>query len=139
MPEEVKIRWTWLKIMYAYTLIVSGAIGLGYLLMPGTMIKMMGLPPEDPITFGVAGSVFLAFALVSILGLRSPLKFAPVLLLEILYKLIWFIAVAAPLLVLHQFPGYAVIMAVVFATFILGDLIAIPFPVVFARESGYQK
>jgi hypothetical protein len=137
MPEEVKIRWTWLKIMYAYTLIVAGAIGLGYILVPGIMIKTMGLPAQDPITFGLAGSVFLAFALVSILGLRSPLKFAPLLLLELSYKLIWYIGVAIPLIALHQFPGYAVMMAVVLATFIIGDLVAIPFRVIFAKEAGH--
>ena len=137
MPEEMKVRWTWLKIMYVYTLIGAGGFGLGYLLMPGVMIKMMGFPAQDPITFGVAGSVFCAFALLSVLGLRSPLKFAPVLLLQLFYKLIWFIAVVVPLLISNQFPGYAGIMAVIFATYIIGDLIAIPFPIVFAKEGGH--
>ena len=137
MPEEVKIRWIWLKIMYVYTLVISGGIGLGYILMPGTMVQMMGLPAQDPITFGLAGSIFLAFAVASIFGLRSPLRFAPLLLIELMYKLIWFIGVAAPLVVLQKFPGYAVPTAIIFATFIIGDLIAIPFPVIFARETGY--
>jgi hypothetical protein len=106
------------------------------LLMPGLMIKMMGFPPQDPITFGIAGSVFLAFALVSVLGLRSPLKFAPVLLLSLSYKLIWFIAVVIPLLISQQFPGYASLLAVIFMTYIVGDLIAIPFPIVFAQATG---
>lgn len=137
MAGEMKVRWTWLKIMYVYTLIGAGGFGLGYLLMPGLMIKLMGFPAQDPITFGVAGSVFLAFALLSVLGMRSPLKFAPVLLLSLTYKLIWFIAVVLPLLISRQFPGYASIMAVIFVTFIIGDLIAIPFPIVFAKEAGY--
>lgn len=139
MAEEVKttIRWTWLKIMYVYTLVVSGAMGLGYLLAPGTMIKMMGMPAQDSVTFGLAGSFFFAFALGSVLGLRSPLKFAPLLLLEVFYKAIWFIAVAIPLAVGNKFPEYAVPMAVILATFIIGDLIAIPFPIVFAKETGH--
>jgi hypothetical protein len=98
---------------------------------------MMGFPAQDPVIFGVAGSVFCAFAVLSVLGLRSPLKFAPVLVLQLSYKLIWFIAVVLPLLVSGQFPGYATIMAVIFATYIIGDLIAIPFPVVFAKEAGH--
>lgn len=71
MPEAVKIRFVWLKIMYAYTLIGAGGFGLGILLMPGLMTKMMGVPAQDPITLGIAGSVFCAFALLSVLGLRS--------------------------------------------------------------------
>jgi hypothetical protein len=136
MPEEMKVRWTWLKIMYAYTLIGAGGFGLGMLLMPGLMIKMMGFPAQDPITFGIAGSVFLAFALVSVIGLRSPLKFAPVLLLSLSYKLIWFIAVVVPLLISQKFPGYASLLAVIFMTYIVGDLIAIPFPIVFTQATG---
>ena len=137
MAEEAKVRWTWLKIMYAYTLVVAGAIGLGYLLAPGTMIKMMGMPTQDPVTFGLAGSFFLAFALGAILGLRSPLKFVPVLLLEVFYKVVWFIAVAIPLAAGNKFPGYAIPIAVILVTFIIGDLIAIPFPVIFAKETGH--
>jgi hypothetical protein len=71
-----------------------------------------------------------------VLGLRSPLKFAPVLLLSLSYKLIWFIAVVVLLLISQKFPGYASLLAVIFMTYILGDLIAIPFPVVFAQETG---
>lgn len=133
----MKVRWTWLKIMYAYTLIGAGGFGLGILLVPGLMMKMMGFPAQDPVTLGIAGSVFCACAVLSVLGLRSPLKFAPVLVLQLLYKLIWFIAVVLPLLVSGQFPGYAGILAVIFATYIIGDLIAIPFPVVFAKEAGH--
>jgi len=136
MPEEMKVRLVWLKIMYAYTLIGAGGFGLGILLVPGLMMKMMGFPAQDPVTLGIAGSVFCAFALLSVLGLISPLKFVPVLVLQLSYKLIWFIAVVVPLFVSGQFPAYAGILAVIFATYIIGDLIAIPFPVVFAKEAG---
>jgi hypothetical protein len=137
MPEEKKIRWTWLKIMYAYTLVGAGGFGLGILLMPKLMVQMMGFPDQDPVTFGIAGSVFCAFALLSVLGLRSPLKFAPVLLLSLSYKTIWFIAVVIPLLVSQRFPPYAGILAFIFVTYIVGDLIAIPFHSVFAQEGGH--
>ncbi len=133
----MKVRWTWLKIMYAYTLVGAGGFGLGMLLMPGLVMKMMGFPAQDPVTFGIAGSVFLAFAVLSVLGLRSPLKFAPVLLLQLSYKLIWVIAVVVPLLISQQFPGYACILALIFVTYIIGDLIAIPFPIVFSKEAGH--
>jgi len=69
-----------------------------------------------------------------ILGLRSPLKFVPVLLLQLSYKTIWFIGVVLPLWITAHFPGYAIPTVIIFATFIVGDLIAIPFSYVFAKE-----
>jgi hypothetical protein len=44
--------------------------------------------------------------------------------------------VIVPLVISQQFPGYAVVLAVIFMTYIIGDLIAIPFPIVFAKEAG---
>ena len=63
----------------------------------------------------------------SLLGLRSPVKYAPVLLLELIYKPIWLAAVALPIFLKGLFPFYVVAMSVIFVTFIVGDLIAIPF------------
>ena len=84
---------------------------------------------------GVTGSVYLSFALLSILGLRSPLKFAPVLLLQLSYKLVWFIGVILPIVMTAKFPSYAILYVVIFATYIIGDLIAIPFSYVFAKQA----
>jgi hypothetical protein len=81
------------------------------------------------------GSVKLSFGLLSILGLRSPLKFTPVLLLELSYKVIWFIGVILPIVVTAKFPSCALVYVIIFATFIIGDLIAIPFSCVFAKQT----
>lgn len=80
---------------------------------------MMGWPLQDPVIFGVFGSVgsqqclycfrshilFIAFGLIFLLGLKSPLKFVPVLLLQLTYKTIWFAGVALPLLLKGQLKG----------------------------------
>jgi len=39
-------------------------------------------------------------------------------------------------LIAGQFPNYAIPMALLFATFIVGDLMAIPFPYIFAKQPG---
>jgi hypothetical protein len=135
MAKDVKVRTNWLRGMYIYTIIVAGGVGVIMLIVPELMKSMFGWPAVEPITAGIAASVYVAFAILSILGLRDPLKFAPVLLLQLFYKSIWFIAVTAPLLVIGKFPGYAIIMAIIFATFIIGDIIAIPFSYVFAKQS----
>jgi hypothetical protein len=135
MSEEIKVRWGWLKGMYIYTIIGAGGFGLGLIVIPNVMKSVFGWPNQDPVVLGITGSVNLAFAILSILGLRSPLKFAPVLLLQLCYKVVWFVGVALPLLVAGEFPAYAMVYAGIFATYIIGDLIAIPFSYVFAKQS----
>jgi hypothetical protein len=113
--------------MYAYTIVIGGVFGLAFLIMPSTASSLMGFPEEEPIMAGLASSVGVAFAILSIAGLRSPLKFSPVLLLQLTYKAIWFIAVIIPKLAVGQLPSYAIMSSVLYATFVIGDLIAIPF------------
>jgi hypothetical protein len=134
MEGNATIRWGWLKAMYIYTLFVSGGIGLGMILFPGTVRSALRFPPQDPVMFGASGSIFLALGLISLMGLRFPLKFAPVLLLELVYKPIWLVAVALPVFLDGRFPFYVVSMSVIFVTFIIGDLIAIPFSHLFRNR-----
>jgi hypothetical protein len=135
MSKDDKIRWGWLKGMYIYTIAGAGGFGLGILFVPDVIKAAFRWPVDEPIAFGVIGSVYAAFGLLSILGLRSPLKFAPLLLMQLGYKSIWFIGVLLPLLITGRFPLYGITMVLIFATYIIGDLIAIPFASLFARES----
>ena len=135
MSQDNKVRWGWLKGMYIYTIVGAGGFGLGIITMPDAIRTIFGWPGQDPIVLGVTGSVYLSFALLSILGLRSPLKFAPVLLLQLSYKVVWFIGVILPIVMTAKFPSYAILYVVIFATYIIGDLIAIPFSYVFAKQA----
>ena len=134
MPKDLKVRWVWLKAMYIYTIAGAGGFGLAMIVAPQGIKSMFGWPVAEPIALGIVGSVYVAFGVLSILGLRSPLKFAPVLFLQLCYKSIWFIGVILPLAVTAQFPDYALVIAIIFATYIIGDLIAIPFSYVFAKK-----
>lgn len=71
---------------------------------------------------------------MAIPALRSPLKFAPLLLIQLVYKPIWLAAVAIPLFLKGQFPFYVVFISAVFLTYIIGNLIAIPFSYLFSKE-----
>jgi len=135
MSKEMKVRWGWLKFMYIYTIVGAGGFGLGIILAPEAIRSLFGIPSGDPITFGITGSVYLSSGLLAILGLRDPLKFVPILLLQLIYKVIWFMGVVLPLLVAGSFPTYAIPFAGIFASYIVGDLIAIPFSIVLARQS----
>jgi hypothetical protein len=101
-------------------------------MMLDLMRSMFGWPSQDPIVFGVYGSVYVAFALLSILGLQSPLKFSPILLLQLSYKTVTLIGVMFPLLFAGKFSTYGLLYLVICVSFIIGDLIAIPFSYIFA-------
>ncbi len=135
MTKDTKIRWGWIKGMYIYTIIVAGLFGLGIIVVPEMIKTKFTWPVEEPVAFGIIGSVYMAFGLLSILGLRSPLKFTPILFLQLCYKTIWFIGVVLPLWATGHFPSYAIPTVIIFATFIVGDLIAIPFSYILAKET----
>jgi len=120
--------------MYLYTIFGAGGCGLALLVIPERMKAIFHWPGDEPIALSIVASVYLAFGILSVFGLRDPLKFVPILLLQLCYKLVWFIGAVAPLLVTGQFPGYAVLTAAIFATYVVGDLIAIPFSYVFASH-----
>jgi len=124
-----------LKIMYIYTAILTMTFGLGIVALPNIMVSLFGWPEQDPIVFGVMGSVYVAFALLALLGLRDPVKFIPILLLQLFYKVVWFIGVIIPLLITGNFPLYGLLHVIIFATFIVGDLFVIPFSEFFRKET----
>ena len=133
MGENKDVRCGWLKFMYLYTIIGAGGLGLGMIFIPEVVQAAFGFPRQDPVVFGLTASVYTAFAFISILGLKSPLKFAPILLLQLCYKVIWLVGVILPLLFAGRFPLYATTLLVIFMTYIIGDLIAIPFSAVFSK------
>ena len=134
MSNAINVRWKWLTGMYVYTMLGAGGLGLGLLFKPDTIAKRFGWTGIDPVALGIIGSMLLAFAVLSGLGLRSPLKFVPVLLLQLCYKTIWFIGVILPLLVKGQLPQQTIPLVIIYATYVVGDIIAIPFADVFAKE-----
>ena len=139
MDMNNNVRWGWLKFMYIYTIIGAGGFGLGILVIPDVMRSIFGWPNSDQIiAFGVTGSVYFSFALLSIFGLRAPLKFAPLLLLQLTYKAVWFVGVVLPLLITGKFPTYALLFTAIYVTYIIGDLIAIPFSYFFAKQSAVE-
>ena len=134
MSDIHNIRWCWLRFMYLYTIFGAGGCGLAILVIPERIKAIFHWPGDEPIALSIVASVYLAFGILSVFGLRDPLKFVPVLLLQLCYKLVWFVGAVAPLLATGRFPGYAVLTAVIFATYVVGDLIAIPFSYVFASH-----
>ena len=138
MAKPFAIRRGWMKFMYLYTILTAGGLGLGIVIMPQVVKEALRWPANEPIALGIVGSVCVASALLCVLGLRDPLKFAPVLLLQLCYKSVWFLGVVLPLLIGGRFPAYGILTAGVFATYIVGDLIAIPFRYLLSPASGTE-
>jgi hypothetical protein len=135
MSNNFKIRWGWLKFMYVGTFFVAGGSGLAMLIVPEMVKALFKWPVNEPVIFGIYGSILATYGFVALLGLRSPLKFLPVLLFHLCYKSLWFIGVILPLVITGKFPPYAIALCIIFAIAIVGDIIAIPFPYVFAELS----
>ncbi|MRR07390.1 MAG: hypothetical protein EG828_10690 [Deltaproteobacteria bacterium] len=135
MNEGSHVRWGWLRFMYIYTIVGAGGFGFGMIFIPTVIQSVFRFPSQDPVVFGISASVYTAFGLISILCLKSPLKFAPVLLLQLCYKVIWLVAVILPFLFSNGFPLYAATLLIIFVTYIIGDLIAIPFSHVFSKQA----
>ncbi len=73
----------------------------GYLLIAVGMGMQIGsayLSPHAPwtLTHGVMNAMLLALVLLSVLGLRYPLKMLPLLFWEMSWKAIWLLCVALP-------------------------------------------
>ena len=93
-------------------------VGLGFNVWP-EIISHTGA--WDPVK-GAAFSFWAALSALSGLGIRYPLKMLPLLLLQLLYKSIWLIAVYLPLRSAGQSTGLTKAMVIG----VVGDLIVIP-------------
>ena len=127
-----------LVFMYWYTALGAGFCGLVLLLIPGLtqdfIRTLTPFPEQDPFFFGYMGSAYLAFGILAAMGISRPMRFVPVLMLQLVYKSIWLCAVIIPNAVRGEHPLYAIILAITFATYVIGDLLAIPFGELMAKE-----
>lgn len=134
MSQTADVRWGWLKAMYMITIFIAGAFGLGIVLAP-ELIKARLHTTCDVIPYGMLGAVWLAMGIVAIFGLRDPLKFVPLLLVQLIYKSVWVASIAIPMWMAGTFATKDTVTAALFGLVIVGDLIAIPFRYLFARPS----
>jgi hypothetical protein len=88
MPDDVSlIRLYLLRALY-----LGNFLMLGLSVWPGILTHKGWANPLE----GVGIAVWGALSLLSILGVRYPLKMLPLLFVQFTYKLIWVLAVALP-------------------------------------------
>ena len=131
--QKEKFHPNWMRIMYALDGAVAGGLGMALLIAPSATQSALGWPVEEPIIAGIAFSVWFTFGILSIAGLRSPLKFAPILIAEITYKTVWIFAIIFPQAIAGTLPQFALTTAILFLIPIIGNTIVVPWRIVFAK------
>ena len=94
MPTLSPLRLNLLRACYLLMV-----VGLGITIWPGIIFGAAA----QPLTTGFLNAMLGGLALVSVLGLFSPLRLLPILLFEVTFKLVWSLSVALPLWLTGQF------------------------------------
>lgn len=87
MPEKTNPRYHLLRATYLFL-----TLGLVITIWPEILFPDQRSANEDSVIQSLLG----ALALLSALGIRYPLKMLPVLIFELLWKLIWVLGFALP-------------------------------------------
>ena len=124
--ELAPIRLYSMRLFYLFNGLVIGI---------GAWPELMS--PREPwdLIHSIAFSVYAAYSLLMLLGVLVPIRMLPMLLLQLLYKLIWLAAVGLPMWSaghLGQVSGTIRF----FATIVVLDLVVIPWRYVF---ENYRK
>ena len=131
----------WIRLLYALTAFMGLTTGLIILLAPQRFARnIIGipytLPAQDRVVFGLVGGFWFAMGVLALLGLRAPLRFLPIFLVQLIYKTSWYLFVFLPLFIAGDFPVYGWATAFINALWISLDLKAIPFAYLFSKDSA---
>lgn len=88
MPEVSTLRLYLLRAMYLLI-----AVGLGMTLWPSIIASSGDAADSHTVVKALLG----ALSLLCLLGIRYPLRMLPLLIFELLWKVIWVVAFALPL------------------------------------------
>lgn len=126
--SDSEIRLGWLKVMYGANLVVSLPLGASVLVAPQAMRGLLRVPAGDPVSYLItSGAIPLAFGLAGAAGLRAPIRFSPVLAVQLVYKVLFLVAGAVPMMLSGSIPGYAIPILVISLFFAVGNGIALPY------------
>src|SRR5262249_15912185 len=128
--ELSRVRLYVMRFVYLFNAIVIGLSSWSELIHQRELIT--GGKPWDLI-YGVAFSLYAAYALLFLVGVRFPVKMLPLLLLRILYKLIWLIGVGYAVWSGGRLNPAATGAIKFFASIVAFDLVVIPWPYVFEK------
>jgi hypothetical protein len=109
---------TALKIVYIANIIVAGWISITSISSPKTAsTTIFQNAYQSTEVMRLVGCLWLAIAILSVLGLWRPISFSPILLVQLIYKGTWLLVVALPAMRSHQ--PYPSGMALFFLVWVL--------------------
>jgi len=122
--ERSRVRLYSMRLLYLFNGIVIGI---------GAWPEIIHSEKPWDLIHSVAFSLYAAYSLLMLLGVQLPIRMLPLLLLQLLYKVIWLIGGTHPLWStghLNLVSGTMTFFAVV----VVLDLIIIPWPFVFQND-----
>jgi hypothetical protein len=123
--EDVStVRLYLMRALYLLNLLLVGSSVWPQLIQPSHSVPLME---------GVALSFYAALSALSALGLRYPLRMVPLLFLQLVYKSVWLLAVAAPLASAGALTEEVAGAVRPFVIGVLLDVLVIPWPYVVAN------
>ena len=122
-----------MRIVYATNVVVAGVVGSLSLFDPQVAFRTVFEGTIEPsLDTRILGALWLTIAVVSAFGMIRPLPFSPVLLIQLLYKGGWLLAVAVPLLFAGRPDALPASMSIFFAVWVLVLPFVIPWRYLFA-------
>ncbi len=117
-----------MKFVYLANILVAGWIGISSLFFPKMAAKTVFTSAyENTELIRLVGCLWLAIAVLSVLGLWRPVSFSPVLLIQLIYKASWLLLVALP--AIRNKTPYPEAMAAFFLVWVLVLPFVIPWKV----------
>ena len=141
--DHPDIRYFWIKLLYSCTATLGLLVGGIMIFAPEKLArKVVGIPfiapDQDPIFFGALGGIWFTIGILCLFGLRAPLKFLPIFMIQLIYKTFWFLCVFFPLYFRGEFPDYGWASVVGNLLWMILDLKAIPWRYVLSKELDPQ-
>jgi hypothetical protein len=127
MKSDVsRLRSFFLRFLYLFSAVV-----VGFAAWPQVFHQEQ---PWD-LMHSIVWTLYAAFSCLMLLGVMIPLRMLPLLLLQLLYKTIWIVAVALPLWLDGHLAMISATM-IFFAIIVILDLAVIPWKFVFLNYIG---
>lgn len=122
-----------LPVVYAANILIAGYVGLSCLFYPNrtqTRALFAGNARNDH-PLRLVGALWLAIALLSVLGLYFPLRMSPVLFIQLIYKFLWLVVCALPILMRGRLGDLPGVMTSIFLVYILVLGLTLPYGYLF--------
>lgn len=124
-PGIIRSRVFWLRILFALDVIGAGVPGLLILAAPQVLSGWFFAESSAGGPDGkLLGCVWLALSACALQGVFRPLTFSPLLLMQLVYKSIWLLAIALPAALSGQ--SVSLVPVIVFTAWVVAVGAALP-------------